>query len=174
MRRPILIVAVAATAALVVLQAVSLFQVTWISPDLSSMVSVKRGRVWVWSGQAGDLNGQPGFRIGGWTGGSLEWKAKFERSSVLFVAPEPGQGLYAKRRIGAHAVVPVVYPLAAMLVLTGGLLIGPRLIAARRRARGRCPACGYNLLGSAGPCPECGGVVARLVRALRRWMGVPA
>ena len=41
------------------------------------------------------------------------------------------------------------------------LVLGPMWFVGRKvrrwRDAGRCPSCGYDLTGTTGPCPECGG-----------------
>ena len=44
----------------------------------------------------------------------------------------------------------------ALSALPAVLLLWRRQVPRRRRARGLCPACGYDLRASPGPCPECG------------------
>jgi hypothetical protein len=62
---------------------------------------------------------------------------------------------------------PVVRGAAVPYWALAALLLAPPARAAwrarrrdRRRARGQCPACGYDLRASAGRCPECGAVAA--------------
>ena len=47
-----------------------------------------------------------------------------------------------------------ILPALGTLVTGRGILRAARL--RRRRARGLCPTCGYNLRASPGRCPECG------------------
>lgn len=47
---------------------------------------------------------------------------------------------------------------AALPVGWAGLWCRSRVRTRRRRASGRCPACGYDLRASPGRCPECGAV----------------
>ncbi len=42
-------------------------------------------------------------------------------------------------------------------IVPAGSLIAGSVRRWNRRARGRCPACRYDLAGVDGPCPECGG-----------------
>jgi len=63
-----------------------------------------------------------------------------------------------------HAFGLLIFPLWALLVLSGGCtLIGLRLWrrSARERTRGLCSTCGYNLTGNvSGICPECGTAIS--------------
>lgn len=75
---------------------------------------------------------------------------------------------------GNLAIVPLglaspLYALGALLIIGAGVVVllagirgaerGP-LLRERRRRRGQCQACGYNMAGvpSENPCPECGAV----------------
>jgi hypothetical protein len=54
-------------------------------------------------------------------------------------------------------------PMWAAFTLTSApplLLLWPRLAVLRRRSRGLCPRCGYDLRATPGRCPECGTIAA--------------
>jgi len=57
------------------------------------------------------------------------------------------------RRDEVYAAFWALCPLSALPAV---LLLWRRQVPRRRRARGLCPACGYDLRASPGPCPECG------------------
>lgn len=55
-----------------------------------------------------------------------------------------------------------IWPVSPILIITGSALLFPGLRAQRRRSKGQCPHCGYDLCGlpptnsGPAPCPECG------------------
>lgn len=62
------------------------------------------------------------------------------------------------RGIRWSVMIPLWIPAAgAALVLVAGFSFGRRARARARVRRGLCPACGYDLTGIHGVCPECGG-----------------
>ena len=70
-----------------------------------------------------------------------------------------------RERAGAWAVLAAssLLPAAWMggVVLWLGrvvVIVGRRVIVDRRRSRGLCPDCGYDLRATPGRCPECGAV----------------
>jgi hypothetical protein len=54
---------------------------------------------------------------------------------------------------------------AAPALLCGALAGRRRLVTRRRRARGECTACGYDLRHGSGPCPECGHAAVAAISA---------
>jgi hypothetical protein len=54
----------------------------------------------------------------------------------------------------------MLFVLSLPLALVAGRRVGKRLLRSRRRARGLCPTCGYDLRESQERCPECGGAQA--------------
>ncbi len=76
-----------------------------------------------------------------------------------------------KRQWPRSSMTWLTFPLALPLVLLGGtgtLWAVRRTRARRRRAHGRCLACGYDLRASPGRCPECGASKAT-VCAVAEW-----
>jgi hypothetical protein len=66
---------------------------------------------------------------------------------------------YRHIRWGTHSVWVVTLPLYLPVVLTALLPLSQLSAAirlAKRRRRGLCPACGYDLRATPGRCPECG------------------
>jgi hypothetical protein len=91
----------------------------------------------------------------------------------------PGDGLFgfsvATSRAGVLPAVPdlelfyVTIPhwsAVAVFGLTGPwMLLSPRARRARRRAKGFCAHCGYDLRASSDRCPECGAAIDRIKAA---------
>jgi hypothetical protein len=75
---------------------------------------------------------------------------------------------YRWRRV----VVPLWSVVAVGLILPVILLLR-RMRRRRRIAKGRCPACGYDLRASRGRCPECGRTIAEAVGP-KRSLNVPS
>ena len=75
---------------------------------------------------------------------------------------DPRYGAYESRQFA------LTFPYWPLVGVIGGLgwWIGrkPRVMR-RRRSRGLCAACGYDLRGTRDRCPECGAVAERLVKA---------
>jgi hypothetical protein len=76
----------------------------------------------------------------------------YERRLGVEVAWTPG-------RAGRAASIPTGWLLALAALPPAGW-IRRRVRRAVRRARGRCPDCGYDLRASPGRCPECGTAAA--------------
>ena len=76
------------------------------------------------------------------------------RWSRLGLVLERDQGSIAR---GWVAIVPYWVVLLAVATLAfGKRLLWTPIVRRRRRRRGRCVACGYDLRGSTDRCPECG------------------
>jgi hypothetical protein len=56
-----------------------------------------------------------------------------------------------------HMGLPL-WALGGLFALSYWALVRPMMMADRRRRRGLCPRCGYDLRGSPEKCPECGTV----------------
>jgi len=116
---------------------------------------------------------EPGIDSGGRTGGAIDWSAEFERNERIYVPSVPtrpgtpaGAPIMAKAIHGLSITIPMWIPLALTIIPTLLLPIAMRVRVRLRAARGQCRACGYDLGGVPGPCPECG----TLVRRVLRWM----
>jgi hypothetical protein len=82
--------------------------------------------------------------------------AGFRCATGIYSYTAPAQGPLVPNRFALLAV-PLWLPLAAACVLPAAWLA--RLgVSRRRRAAGRCAACGYDLRATPQRCPECGAV----------------
>jgi hypothetical protein len=68
-----------------------------------------------------------------------------------------GRGDDRIRVVHSAALIPW-WAVSPPLAVLPALRLRRRLIPRRRRATGRCPACGYDLRATPDRCPECGGV----------------
>jgi hypothetical protein len=94
-----------------------------------------------------------GFALANGQGQILQWTYIVYRASPLF----PFHALAATWRalIGYPALAPFVW-ITNRAVRTAWR----RHRSARRRARGLCPTCGYDLRASGERCPECGAILS--------------
>lgn len=153
----------------------SLWYFGWVSPSKGTRLSLSQGRLWVWVGQKDDFVAfNSGLNSGGWTGGSIQWAPEFERNQRMYVpsAPPaqntpPGATVMAKAIYGLSVIIPMWIPLGGSIIPTALVPVAMALRARRRAARGHCRACGYDLGGVAGPCPECGTLIQRMLNWLR-------
>lgn len=162
-------------------QILSLWTFQWVLPGQGARVVLSQGQLRVWVSKPGDLSFLPeGVHVGGWTGGSLVWRPRAQSGQRMWVPASPaGTAVFPgavnmKPITGSTAAMPVVYLLMAGLIATGWTF--PSWRARLRIMNGACPACGYDARGlPSNRCPECGGLLSRLVLRLvegLRWRGL--
>jgi hypothetical protein len=151
---------------------VSLFSITWISPNSAHRVVLSRGALHVWWGTPGSwsaFRAPYGLDLHGWSGRPV-WAPVVERSKRVWVqsapipagstAPVPFKPIY-----GVSAVLPWYL---VLLAPAAGAGLSFRAWRRNRRMRaGLCGSCGYDVAGIRERCPECGSAIARLLSALR-------
>lgn len=168
---------------LVVMQVVSLGQVTWIDGDRATRISLSGGvlrathsrmspdperlppndptaKPWDYFGSGFD------YRFSDFPK-SLGWDTEIYRDTRVFV-PRGGQVITDSTRVirsgaiySTGITVPVLYLLLAWSAISF-LPIRAWVVHRRRVNNGLCLKCGYDLAGIGGdsPCPECGAVRA--------------
>jgi hypothetical protein len=141
---------------------INLFNVTWISQSQSTHISLRQGCFTMWACSSGDWNiYDPGlnpmrfdFSIR-----PFEYLPKVQANNVIYV-PAQRQTVASTGSIMAKAIhgYYIVVPLY-LIVFVGLALMAmayPSQLRRKRRLRGHCERCGYDLRSSPGLCPECG------------------
>jgi len=148
----------------VVLWAASIFaEARWVSPSGTRVVGLSQGCLTVAIGYtSARFNHCPGSRSA--MGRELTTCFREWLSLSICRSREPGvrwlPGLHkALSRSGTLTSRTLQIPLYLLLVplaIPEAYRTGVRIRRRARRKRGQCSACGYDLRGSAGRCPECG------------------
>lgn len=136
MRRTLTITGAAGVALCLALSIASLWMVTWRHPTRTEWV------VGAWSGMLIVSDGGSYTRPG-WDAMPLRWRLNWW--------PYDGDWLNVGR--GGFRVL---VPLWAPTLIFGALLGGGLVMRRPARRDGECAACGYDLRGLNGACPECG------------------
>lgn len=157
-------------------QAMSLWSFQWLLPGQGARVGLSQGQLRVWWSKPGDLVALPaGVHVGGWTGDVLQWQPRARSSQKLWVptnpagTPRTASAANMKQITGFEAAMPIAYVLATSLIATGWAF--PAWRSRRQASQNACSACGYDVRRLPGKrCPECGGLLTRLVTQLRVWL----
>lgn len=165
-----------ASVLVLVVQMLSLWSFQWVLPGQSIRLGLSQGQLRVWVSKPGDLSAlPPGVHVGGWTGDVLQWKPLARSNQKLWVqvnptgTPVPPGAVNMKQITGFMGALPIVYVLAAVLTTT--VWAFPAWRARRRVANHACGNCGYDVRRLPGTrCPECGGLLKRLVVSLTTWL----
>ncbi len=148
------------------------WRVDWISTDAGTRASLRYGRFEFWHGSPGDWSTLQSSWRGPYGLRGTKWNTEFRpmhEITVINATPIPGVVANRSSIFGLSLRFPLWIPLAiAFTMLT--ISARPWFLRARtasRLRRGRCTACGYDLTGLTGRCPECGTSMSRVVRWLR-------
>jgi hypothetical protein len=133
-----------------VLQLVSLWSIFIVLPGKGTELGLGCGGLWIWCARPGDFAyHSTGLHYTGRT--PARWWPVYEPTQRCNVSV----GSRGFTVVGWQVSVPM-YLLAVPGVAVGAIA-GRPYVRCRRRNRGACDACGYDLVGlRAGECPECG------------------
>lgn len=125
----------------------------WLEIDTASWRPRVRGRVWTSAGSADWALDRR------WTQDVIDYVVREAKGqSVPRISAPGGFAITAFSRSHWSAAVPLGVPLTIAALLPIARVVGT--VGRRRRRRGRCNDCGYDLRATPERCPECGTAAA--------------